>query len=318
MVFYSNYSFLVNPTIEYVNWDGVDNYYYAISADEGWPGYKWYNGTLLKCFKDTIGYYMELPDFFADFSPDSSFRDPVFVDINRDNKLDLLIQQDYMYSFYENMGSLSNPIWEKRPQWSNNLRNTKHYRAEAADLTGDGLIDIVFGNKDGSLTFLHNFETDIDNQWKRDNRVFEGVKIDSTAIPTLYDLDWDGDLDLILGDHQGRFYAFRNDSPVSVDVEPDYTESPQRFIVNQNYPNPFNPETNISFKLAKSEYVSIVIYNALGQRIKSLVSEQKPAGNHIVMWNGTNDSGSKVSSGLYLYRITAGEFTSIRKMLLIK
>jgi hypothetical protein len=88
--------------------------------------------------------------------------------------------------------------------------------------------------------------------------------------------------------------------------------------LSQNYPNPFNPATTIQYSLPTSEYVTISVYNSLGQLVKTLMSEQKPAGEHNVIWDGTNHSGMKVSSGLYLYSIIAGEFRSVKKMLLVK
>ncbi len=85
-----------------------------------------------------------------------------------------------------------------------------------------------------------------------------------------------------------------------------------------NAPNPFNPVTAINFSLAKSEVVNIGIYNILGRNIKMLVNEQLQAGNHSVIWNGDNESGSKVASGIYFYRIVAGEFNKTKKMVLMK
>ena len=81
----------------------------------------------------------------------------------------------------------------------------------------------------------------------------------------------------------------------------------------QNYPNPFNPTTTIEFYLAKPEYVSLEIFNSLGERVIYLISEKMSAGVHQVSFNG-----NKFSSGIYLYRLTAGNFTETRKMFLIK
>lgn len=87
-----------------------------------------------------------------------------------------------------------------------------------------------------------------------------------------------------------------------------------------NYPNPFNPTTTISFNLntETSENTEIVIYNLKGQKVKQMVNEVLPAGSHSVVWNGTDDAGKTVSSGVYFYKMKAGSYTSTRKMILIK
>jgi len=88
--------------------------------------------------------------------------------------------------------------------------------------------------------------------------------------------------------------------------------------LHANYPNPFNPETTISFSLQFAENVQINIYNAKGQLVKNLVDAHKPAGLHRVTWNGKDSLENPVSSGIYFYRMTTGEYTSMRKMLLLK
>ena len=95
-------------------------------------------------------------------------------------------------------------------------------------------------------------------------------------------------------------------------------EAPLVFSLSQNAPNPFNPETIISYSLPQSEQVKLVIYNVLGQEIRTLVNAFKPAGRYRVVWNSKDDFGRSVSSGVYFYQITAGEFLDTRKMLILK
>ncbi|MXZ07907.1 MAG: T9SS type A sorting domain-containing protein [Gemmatimonadetes bacterium] len=95
-------------------------------------------------------------------------------------------------------------------------------------------------------------------------------------------------------------------------------EAPLVFSLSQNAPNPFNPETIISYSLPQSEQVKLVIYNVLGQQIRTLVNAFKPAGRYRVVWNSKDDFGRSVSSGIYFYQITAGEFLDTRKMLILK
>ena len=93
---------------------------------------------------------------------------------------------------------------------------------------------------------------------------------------------------------------------------------PEKFELSQNYPNPFNPTTQIEFAIPSKSHVNLVIYNALGQRVKDLVDEELDAGWKSVSWDGTDNSGSEVASGIYLYRIEAQDYAQSKKMILMK
>ena len=88
--------------------------------------------------------------------------------------------------------------------------------------------------------------------------------------------------------------------------------------LNQNYPNPFNPETKISYQLPENGKVELTVYNLKGQRVKTLVNENLDTGNHTVIWNGNNDNGKPVSSGIYFYKLKIGNYEKTRKMILMK
>ena len=90
------------------------------------------------------------------------------------------------------------------------------------------------------------------------------------------------------------------------------------FELFQNYPNPFNPETTIKYNLKVNSTVKIQIYNALGKLIKNFDLGLQNSGFHSVKWNGTDDAGIKVASGMYIYKIFAGNFVSAKKMILMK
>ncbi len=95
-------------------------------------------------------------------------------------------------------------------------------------------------------------------------------------------------------------------------------EIPNRFDLSQNYPNPFNPSTIIKYDLAENVNVTMKIYNIAGQEVATIVNGFQEAGSYQVRWDGTNNFGSKVAAGLYIYRLEAGPFTSVKKMMLIK
>jgi len=94
---------------------------------------------------------------------------------------------------------------------------------------------------------------------------------------------------------------------------------PTEYGLDQNYPNPFNPTTTISFSLPKESPVTFEIYNMLGVKIRTLMAgDTKSAGVHSVTWDGKNDAGVIMPSGVYLYRVHAGSFLSSKKMTLLK
>ncbi len=93
---------------------------------------------------------------------------------------------------------------------------------------------------------------------------------------------------------------------------------PKEFAMDQNYPNPFNPSTSIKFALPKDADVQLKVYDLLGREVRTLVNSDVKAGRHEVLWDGRNEMGAQVASGVYLYRITAGSFVSIKKMMMLK
>ncbi|RLC45460.1 MAG: hypothetical protein DRH57_07950, partial [Candidatus Cloacimonadota bacterium] len=93
---------------------------------------------------------------------------------------------------------------------------------------------------------------------------------------------------------------------------------PAIFELGQNYPNPFNPETKIEYQLPKDTQVEISIYNILGEKVRTLLNENRKAGYHSIIWNGTDHRNRELPSGIYLYRIKTDGYSAIKKMLLIK
>ncbi|MAI57696.1 MAG: hypothetical protein CML56_01700 [Rhodobacteraceae bacterium] len=93
---------------------------------------------------------------------------------------------------------------------------------------------------------------------------------------------------------------------------------PQDFAIHQNYPNPFNPTTTLRYDIPESGTVSILIYDMMGRQIRSLVNQNVSAGYHFVQWDGTNDTGSLVAAGVYIYSLNSGSFRGIKKMILLK
>jgi hypothetical protein len=100
-------------------------------------------------------------------------------------------------------------------------------------------------------------------------------------------------------------------------------EVPKEFSLSQNYPNPFNPSTMIKYGLPVDSRVTVEIYNVIGQRIRTLISDNQTAGYHTAEWNGLNNDGQQLSSGIYFLRMSAKgangtSFNEVRKMMLMK
>lgn len=99
---------------------------------------------------------------------------------------------------------------------------------------------------------------------------------------------------------------------------PDDNRSQLTFALHQNFPNPFNLETTIKFRLPKASNVILKIFNINGQEIKTIIKTEYQPGNYSVKWDGTNNAGIKVASGIYFYRLKAGDFKCVKKMFLLK
>lgn len=93
---------------------------------------------------------------------------------------------------------------------------------------------------------------------------------------------------------------------------------PDVFALHQNYPNPFNPTTRIEYDIPEISNVQITVYNVMGQKVRTLVNTEHSPGYHSVLWNGTNEFGSPVSSGMYFYQIKANNFNKVKKLVLMK
>jgi choice-of-anchor B domain-containing protein len=123
----------------------------------------------------------------------------------------------------------------------------------------------------------------------------------------IYINDWD----------EGLFvFSFSELTPL--DGNPAAANPPNGFDLFQNYPNPFNPSTTLSYKVGVNSHVNLAVYNVLGQPVRTLVNETKPAGTHKIVWDGKDDFHNSPGSGVYFYTIRAGEFTRTLKMLMLE
>lgn len=106
--------------------------------------------------------------------------------------------------------------------------------------------------------------------------------------------------------------------PITAVEDLNNSALPDGYYLSQNYPNPFNPTTNISYQINQAQNVSLIIYDILGEKVKTLVSQYQSPGQYTITWNGQNDVGNKVISGVYIYTLKTGDVFLSKKMLMLK
>jgi len=161
--------------------------------------------------------------------------------------------------------------------------------------------------KTGTSNLSWNYEINNDNG--RIRVATAGVNAISDGV--IATITVEGDANIELDNLVINEIAFTNSLAVDGNL-------PLSYSLADSYPNPFNPETQISFTLPNKSDVNLIVYNLLGQQVKVLASGTLDAGEHHVSWNGTDNSGSKVASGIYLYRLETSSFVQTKKMILLK
>jgi len=175
---------------------------------------------------------------------------------------------------------------------SQGAASSYRYTPTVGDINDDGWVDMIMTTPDSNLIFVN----------------FPGNAYDSSISPAT---SWRYNRRLNNIGPPGP-----SSSPTGIDDIVD--NLPVGFELVQNRPNPFNPSTDIMFSLPTRGHVTVGVYNILGQKVRTLIDEVKASGLHRVTWNGTDETGRSVASGIYLYRMTSGEFNDTKKMLLLK
>jgi len=204
------------------------------------------------------------------------------------------------------------------------------------DVNGDGSPDIILGD-----------ETQFINAWDVNGNPIDGFPLvmqdAMRGTPALADIDRDGDLEIIASGYDQVMYVWNLDAPYDpADIEwpmfkgnwhrngvygyivPTAVQSEETPVVRasleQNFPNPFNPTTTIVFYVPDSgdRSASLVVYDVTGARVRTLASGVFEPGRHAVEWDGVNDSGNRVGSGVYFYRLVQKGFADTKKMVLLK
>ena len=328
---------------------------------------------------------------------------PTFVDIDADFDLDLFIgQENGKISFYRNDGIPQEPSWTPVPENYDSIGVGEYSVPTFADLDLDGDFDLLIGSGEGKIFFYRNDGTPQADSFVFITDYYDSIDVGNWSAPVLCDLDSDGDPDLFIGEAEGGLHFYKNltlnsirgkvtdnqnnpltDSSVylsgdrndttltdslgnyqfiglpvgnycvfrdsgtfqycfnpldsdTFDIDflgtTDVSEegdtlslSPKTYHLHQNYPNPFNPSTKIPFTVYGSQfmihspiYTTLKIYNVRGELVRTLVNEPKEVGRCEAIWDGKDEDGNQVASGIYFYQLRIKDFCDTKKMILVK
>ncbi|MCF7797497.1 MAG: FG-GAP-like repeat-containing protein [Lentisphaeria bacterium] len=235
----------------------------------------------------------------------------VATDLNGDKFVDVLSvsSQDSKIAWYRNRDGRG--VFGNQVTISTTVTGAE--AVSAADLDADGDLDVLSSSTtDGRIVWFENAgggEFLTENTITNDNARARYVQA--------ADVDSDGDLDILAVAFTGdEILLFRQLSPfVGNNVR---SAIPREFRLHQNYPNPFNPRTTIRYSLPEASEVELVVMNAVGQVVNTLVHEYQQAGFKSVVWDGRDENGKSLGSGVYFYRIKAGFYRESRRMILIR
>ncbi len=205
---------------------------------------------------------------------------------------------------------------ETAEQWGNVMIRLEDMVVTATAPAGSNLDDGMFAVDDGTgEVWIDHDSWVIEDWWDLNGPPAVGTAIDS-----------------ITGWVYHHFGTYSETGVSTYKVVPLYLEDislialgadkadhmPNSFALHQNYPNPFNPSTRIQFDLANGENVKLIVYDVLGRQVRTLVSGNMDAGSYTVNWNGQNNAGQAVSTGVYFVRMVAGDYVSVTKMTLLR
>ena len=178
----------------------------------------------------------------------------------------------------------------------------------AIDVDGDGDIDVLSASSDDDK--IAWYEND-----GNENFTAHIITIDAFSANSVYaiDVDGDGDIDVLSASFwDDKIAWYENLLIVGID-DNNPLGVPFQFQLYNNYPNPFNPTTKIKYQLPELSFVTLKVYDVLGNEVAILVSEEKPIGTYELIWHSEN-----LPSGIYFYRLQAGSFVETKKMVLLK
>lgn len=229
-------------------------------------------------------------------------------DINGDG-FDEVLVASFANSFYCVSGDDGSVLW------STFLGNFSYSTASIPDITGDLLDDVIVACRNDTLYALDGANGSVLLARGMNSGELQGA----TLANVMPDMDNNGSYEILGADDSGKIVALSGGVNTPVAIKDNTAQVvPEKFTLSQNYPNPFNPVTDIEYSIAKPGKFSINIYNILGQRVKTLIDDYHPAGNFSVQWDGLDNTGRAVGSGVYFYTLAGNNIKLTKKMILMK
>jgi len=231
------------------------------------------------------------------------------ADLDGDGDLDLAVAHAFLSKIF---------VWKNNGdgtfQSVGNFGAEGAYSVFCADLDGDNDLDIAATNYgDFNVSVFKN-----NGDGTFESAVNYGARRGPYSV-FCADLDRDGDKDLAVANYLGGTVSVLINRTNTSFVEQEVGQSKvNSFSLSQNYPNPFNISTKIEFVLSKSGFVTLTIYDILGRKVRTLTSEHMSLGYKSVLWDGKNDSGNEVGSGIYFYQLRVGDLSESKKLVLLK
>jgi len=265
----------------------------------------------LYCYINNNGSFSENTTMF-NFISVSGMSTPCFGDLNDDGAPDLIVgsEQSSDIHFYLNNGDNTFTL---NDQYIAGVTFSNYSVPVFSDIDNDGDLDLIIGESSGNITYYENTGTKSSPVWSENTTLFAGIKVGQNASPGFADIDGDGRKDMIIGEYNGNFTYYKNLFAKPNAVKTDGNAVVTNYSLEQNFPNPFNPTTVIRYSVPTNSFVSLKLYDLLGKVVKTLVNEEQNKGSYQI----TLDA-SGLASGTYFYRIEAGNFTSVKKLSLIK
>ncbi|UCF64090.1 MAG: VCBS repeat-containing protein [bacterium] len=245
---------------------------------------------------------------------------PAFTDIDADQDQDLFIGEfNGNINFYRNVGTAVSPnfILDTTHYFGINLGQGELPIPHFHDIDRDNDQDLFIGSATQGVLFYRNAGSAQSADFILDSSFEPEIQLRSS--PVLADLDGDGDSDMICGSVGGGTLFYENLEFVSIDpgnsVQVKY---PFEISLFPNYPNPFNPNTTISYQMNQPGSVSLRIFDTMGREVRTLYKGQQSAGSYRISWDGRNNAGDSVSSGIYLCQLKSGQTIKSQKLMLIR
>ncbi|MBN2410765.1 T9SS type A sorting domain-containing protein [candidate division KSB1 bacterium] len=237
---------------------------------------------------------------------------PFFTDLDGDNLIDMILGESegklYLYEQQAANSDLFDLVFDSLNVYSLDYQPTPY----VMDYDDDGLLELFVGGSNGRIYhYEQNAVNSTDFVLLTNN--FENISVGNKSRIAFGDINDDGFEDLIIGEANGGLCLYLNQLDTDIRSPQSVDQKPVLFQLYANYPNPFNPSTTIQFYLHKSTNIKLKIFNIAGQEVATLINGFKSAGDHRITWDPKG-----LSSGLYFYRLQAGEYSATRKLLLQK